>query len=254
MRVLRLTILARAVLIAVLVLGLASGAAAATDRQSRVLALPAGHSLSIDITVGEVRIEGADRADALVEVVRQAPAEADLARIPIVFDDSTPAISVRATQTDGTTEAALRTDITVKLPRDARVDSVRVMEGKVVIVGFAGTIGADVRRGPIEATDIAGTVRLETGIGHVVLRNAMLTPGGLLRLRTFNGDVRLSLRERPVNARVLALALNGTIGSAIPLTMKDKWGPRFGETTLGTGEPVISIDVITGHIEIEVKN
>lgn len=241
-----------AVFSAALVLGLVSHATAATDRQSRVLALPAGHSLTIDITVGEVRIEGSDRADALVEIVRQAPAEADLARIPIVIDDSMPAIGVRVTQTDGTTEAVLRTGITVKLPRNARVESVRVMEGKIVIAGFAGTIGADIRRGSIEATDIAGTVRLETGIGHVVLRNATLTPGGLLRLRAFNGDVRLSLRERPINARVLALALNGTISSAIPLTMKDQWGPRWGETTLGTGEPVISIDVITGHIEIEI--
>ena len=33
--------------------------------------------------------------------------------------------------------------------------------------------------------------------------------------------------------------------------MKDTWGPRWGEATLGKGEPVISIDVITGTIEIK---
>jgi DUF4097 and DUF4098 domain-containing protein YvlB len=72
----------------------------------------------------------------------------------------------------------------------------------------------------------------------------------LLRLRTFNGDVRLTLAKPPTDARILALALNGSIESDIPLQRKDSWGPRWGEATLGTGEPVISIDVVTGRIVI----
>jgi hypothetical protein len=52
----------------------------------------------------------------------------------------------------------------------------------------------------------------------------------------------------------MALALNGTINSDIPLTMKDTWGPRWGEATLGKGEPVVSIDVITGRIEIRTRD
>jgi hypothetical protein len=79
-----------------------------------------------------------------------------------------------------------------------------------------------------------------------------LSADGLLRLRAFNGDVRLTLVEKPSDARILALALNGTISSQIPLRMKDTWGPRWGEATLGKGEPVISIDVITGKIDIRV--
>ena len=79
---------------------------------------------------------------------------------------------------------------------------------------------------------------------------ARLSPDGLLRLRAFNGDVRLQLAAVPADARILALALNGTISSAVPLTLKTGWGPRFGEATLGRGAPVISIDVVTGRVEI----
>ena len=57
--------------------------------------------------------------------------------------------------------------------------------------------------------------------------------------------------ERPTDARILALALNGPIASDIPLKTRDTWGPRWGEATLGKGEPVISIDVVTGSIEIK---
>ena len=49
----------------------------------------------------------------------------------------------------------------------------------------------------------------------------------------------------------MALALNGTIRSDIPLTTKDTWGPRWSEATLGKGEPVISLDVVNGQIEIK---
>jgi len=77
-----------------------------------------------------------------------------------------------------------------------------------------------------------------------------LSAGGVLRLRAFNGDLRLRLAERPADARILALALNGSVTSTIPLTMKNTWGPRWGEATIGAGEPVISLDVITGMIEI----
>jgi hypothetical protein len=66
----------------------------------------------------------------------------------------------------------------------------------------------------------------------------------------FNGDLRLRFSERPADARLMALALNGSITSTIKLTMKDGWGPRWGEATLGSGEPVISLDVVTGTIAI----
>ena len=52
------------------------------------------------------------------------------------------------------------------------------------------------------------------------------------------------------HARIMALALNGTIQSTIPLTVKDAWGPRWSEATLGRGEPVISLDVVNGTIQL----
>ena len=124
------------------------------------------------------------------------------------------------------------------------------MEGRLTLSGLRGAITADVRRGSIDASDLAGAVRLETGIGDIRATHMTLSPGGLLRLRAFNGDVRLALAARPADARIMALALNGTIASDIPLTMKDTWGPRWGDATLGKGEPVISLDVVTGRIEI----
>ncbi len=234
----------------IVALALPQFAAAATDRQTRLLALPPTGTLHIEITIGNVEIEGSPRTDAAIEIVRHAPNDEALQRIPIEIEETANDIRVRGRQTDGGTDPAFRTDITLRVPLSARIGSVRVLEGRLRLSNLQGAINADVRRGAISATDISGTIRLETGIGDITVERAKLSPDGLLRLRAFNGDVRLLLAERPPDARVMALALNGTIESAIPLTMKDTWGPRWGEATLGKGEPVISLDVVTGKIEI----
>jgi hypothetical protein len=237
-----------------LILFNATATVAATDRQTRTLPLPAGRAISLDITIGQVRIEGATGGDAVIEIVRHAPTVEQLARIPVEIEEDAAEIRIRGAQAEGGTDPALRTDITLRVPHHAIVRSVRIVEGRLTLVALSGAITADIRRGSIEASDLQGSVRLETGIGHVIADRVQLSADGVLRLRAFNGDVRLTLATIPADARIMALALNGTIASDIPLTMKDTWGPRWGEATLGRGEPVISIDVITGKIEIKVRN
>ena len=239
-----------------LVLAIALGAgsvlpSAEADTQSRNIPWPAGKTLVIDATIANVRIEGWDKPDAEITIERHAPSAEQLAKLPVTIDDTPSRVSVRAVQADGETDPAYRCDITIRLPRAAVIDRVQVMEGRITVTRFTGTLTADLRRGPIEGKDLSGTLRLETGIGSVVLTGTKLSTGGLLRLRAFNGDVRLTLAERPADARILALALNGQIRSEIPLTMKETWGPRWGEATIGKGEPVISLDVVTGTIEIK---
>jgi hypothetical protein len=229
----------------------AIGLAPATDTQSRTFALPAGRSLILETTVGNVRVVGEPRQDAQIEIVRKAPNREALGRIAVSIDETAAEIRISAAQLEGGTDPQLTTEVTLRVPHQARLASIRLLEGRLTLAGLRGVVTADVRRGSIEVTDSAGTLRLETGIGNIVADRMRLAPGGLLRLRAFNGDVRLSLAERPADARVMALALNGTITSDIPLTMKDAWGPRWGEATLGTGAPVISLDVITGVIQLK---
>lgn len=235
-----------------LVLLHAGAAAADTDRLTRTLALPEGRALTLAITVGTVTVEGWARPDVSLEVTRHAPDARRFREFPVVIQEA-PDLHIRAVQADGATDPALRTDVTVRVPFEARLTSIQIVEGRLSLSALRGTVTADVRRGPIDARDVAGTIRLETGIGDVRVTAARLVPEGLLRLRAFNGDVMLALAERPANARVMALALNGSITSELPLRMQDTWGPRWGEATIGAGEPVISIDVITGRIAITVS-
>ena len=242
--------LARVVVVALLA---AAAPANATDRRTHTVALPAGRTLSVAVTIGHVSVQGEPRADAVVDIVRTAPSADALARIPVSIDETPAEVRIVAEQADNGRDAAYRTDLTLRVPVDAVLSSIRVQEGKISLSSLAGSVTADLRRGPIEATNLQGTVRLETGIGDVLTSQMRLSANGLLRLRAFNGRVRLGLAERPAHARVMALALNGSITSDIPLTVREAWGPHWGETTLGNGEPVISLDVVTGRIEITTR-
>jgi DUF4097 and DUF4098 domain-containing protein YvlB len=202
-------------------------AADVADRQTQTIPLPAGKTLSIDVTIGTVRIDGWDKPDVEIVVERRAPADAQLARVPLVIENLPAKVTVRAVQTDNTTDPGLRADVTVRVPRNAVIERVQVLEGRIVIEGFSGSLTADIRRGPIDGKTLSGTLRLEAGIGTVTLTDTRLSANGLLRLRSFNGDVRLTLAERPADARIMALALNGHVKSDIPLTLRDTWGPRF---------------------------
>lgn len=226
--------------------------AAAVDRQSHAFSLGQGQTWSVVADVATVRLVGDPaRRDVRIDIVRHAATAADLTRFPVVARETANGAEVILRQSGGTLDPALRAEVTVMAPATATRGVISIVEGGLEVRDFHGRLDADVRRGAIDANDVSGTLRLATNIGAVSVTRARLVAGGLLRLRAFNGDVRLGFADAPRDARVMALALNGTIRSALPLTMKDAWGPRWGETTIGTGADVVSIDVVTGTIEID---
>jgi hypothetical protein len=223
-----------------------------SDRFTKTFTLAAGRQIRVEATVADVTIVGSDRSDLAVEIVRRAPSPADLSKYPVVVDDGPDALRIAVTQADDGRDPALRTDISIAGPADAVYQAVRVFEGRVRLTNVRGACDVDLRRGAIDAASIAGRVRLESGIGSVSVRQAELTRGGMMRLRVFNGPLRVRFAHPPASGRILAVTFNGSISSDIPLTMKDKFGPRFGETTIGDGDPVMSVDVVKGDISIGV--
>jgi hypothetical protein len=222
------------------------------DRIARTVTVAAGTPIRIDATIADVTVTGSERSDVAIEVIRRAPAAADLGRYPVAIEENAGGLHVSVVQTDEGREASLRSEIAVAVPSGALLESIRVFEGRVKLTNLHGTCDVDIRRGSVEAARISGRVRLESGIGSVDVKDAQLTAGGMMRLRVFNGPLKVRFARPPANARILALTFNGHVTSDIPLTMKDTFGPRFGETTIGSGDPVMSLDVVKGDISIKV--
>jgi hypothetical protein len=225
-------------------------ASAAVDRTSRTIDIGAGTPIRLDATIANVTIVGSDRRNVTIEIVRRAPSAADFARYPVVVEEHGEPVRISVVQADEGRDASLETDITIAAPAAAVFQAIRVFEGRVKLTNLRAACDVDLRRGPIEATRLAGRIRLEAGLGSIDVRDSDLTSGGMMRLRVFNGPVRVHFAKAPTSGRILAVTFNGRLTSDIPLTMKDKFGPRFGETTLGSGDPVMSLDVVKGDIAI----
>ena len=228
------------------------GAADAVDRLSRTMSLVATGAILVDATIADLTITAADRPDVQIDIERHAPVRADFARFPAAIDPTDAGLHVSVVQGADARDARLKATITITAPAAAVFPSVRVFEGHVRISNVRSAADVDIERGTIEATRLAGRVRLESQMGGIDVRDAELTPNGMLRLRVFNGPLRVRFGRPPANARILAVTLNGGITSDIPLAMKDRFGPRFGETTIGTGDPVLSMDVVKGDIAVSV--
>jgi hypothetical protein len=228
------------------------GAGAVSDRMSRVLPIAADTPIRIDATVADVVITGSARTDLRIEVERRVPGRDDLARLPVTIDSSADGVRIAALQERDARNADLKAIITIAAPADADLRSVRVFEGSVKLTNLKRACDVDLRRGVIDADRLAGRIRLESGLGGIEVRDSELTADGVMRLRVFNGPLRVRFARQPTNARILAVTLNGAIASEIPLTMKDQFGPRFGESTLGTGNPLLSADVVKGDITFSV--
>jgi hypothetical protein len=240
--------------LALLLLPAAPSRSDVTDRIERVIPVPPGTPISAQITIGRLQVSGWERNEVSVEIVRSAVDAQRLALIPAHVEQGADGVIVRAVQADGGHDARLRTDVVLHVPAAAPVRDAAVFEGRIELSDLRTACAARLERGDITGTRLAGVVRLETAIGNIRLAAATLSRDGTLRLRTFNGDVALELAGAPAHARILALSMGGRIRSEIPLALKERWGPRFGEATLGNGEPVISIDVVNGNVAITVAD
>jgi hypothetical protein len=228
-------------------------AAQSPARLVRTFTIPPDRPIVVEATVADVSIAAWPRPDVEVQIDRRAEGGADLAIIEPRLEDREDSLVVSTRQTGGAPDRALRATITIRAPAGATFRSIDILDGRLVLEGLRGSVTANLRQGSIGGFRLAGTIRLETGFGNVDLRQTELTPGGLLRLRAFNGNVTLQLARAPADARILALSFNGKVASDIPLTLKEKFGPKFGEATLGKGEPVISLDAVYGDVAIKVE-
>jgi hypothetical protein len=224
----------------------AAGPAAELKRTMR---LPRGAPISIRATVGDISIAGSQSDAIEVAIARSAPTPDALAAISADIEAEGGGLRISAVQPAAGRDARLRGSITLKVPIDQPIAALDLFEGSVALLDLRGGVRATVEHGSIAAVGLGGPIHLETGIGDIHLENAALAADAI-RLRTFNGNVALSFPATPPHARILALSLDGSIQSDIPLTLRNTFGPRFGETTLGGGGPLVSIDVVSGRIRI----
>lgn len=236
--------------VALLSIGAAASPARLHDRTTRSMRIGLDTAIRVSVTVGDVTLDAWDRPEVAIAVTRDVPHERARLEVPVSITQDANDLSISITQRHAGRDARLRGSVTVHAPAAQRFAAIDIFEGRLTVRGFSGGLRARVDRGSVDAVGVSGPLRVETVIGDIRVAHGSTLVTAPVRLRTFNGDVTLRLRERPSNLRVLALSLGGDVTSDVPLTFRSGFGPRFGEATLGQGEPVVSLDAVTGNVQL----
>jgi hypothetical protein len=170
-------------------------APAPVSERARLTIEPAGHPikrLAIENPLGDVRIEGYDGSALQIETHKQAPDEDSLDRLHISLvpnPDGTVAIKTTADpakELRPVARSAVRVDIVIRAPRDARVEAM-VSSGLLELRNMDAGGDLDTASGPISVRNVQGEVLTHSVSGMTRLSQVF----GSVDAQTLSSDVDL---------------------------------------------------------------
>ncbi len=170
-----------------------------TER-SRLEVAPAGRafvSLTIENSLGDVRIEGHDGRALVIETIKRAPDDASIDRLRVSLVPGLDGSVRIGTAADGGREArpvaknATRVDLVIRAPRDLK---------------FAARVGS----GQLEVTGMDSGGEVDAATGSITMRNI----GGEVTARSISGPVTLSemfgsIDTETIDAAIKLDSING---------------------------------------------
>jgi DUF4097 and DUF4098 domain-containing protein YvlB len=246
---------------AVLVLALA---AHASDRHSGELteelhqtyALTADGRIALDNINGDVHITSWDRDEVKLDAVKYADTKERLDEAKIEIDSGKDYLSIRTKYRDhdltfdrGSRHNPAGVEYTLTVPRTARLDEIKLINGEFDVTGMSGGVQASCINGRIEARDLTGRAELSTINGHLDARFDQLA-GNTVELHSVNGSVELTIPSDS-KAELEASTVSGGIENDFGLHVNNH---RFvghdlrGE--LGDGGTHIRLENVNGRIAI----
>jgi hypothetical protein len=213
-------------------------------------ALPAGGRLAVENVHGALDVEGWDRAEVEVQVTKTAFGSDDRlddVRIAVEVADRT--LTFR-TLYPGDLDEPIQVDYRLRVPRQARLERLRTLEGSITVRDVEGVVDARSLNGDIHQINVAGSVVARTVNGNIAVSLRALPEGAApLLLDTVNGDLELLLPSRP-NADLELSTVAGRVESPYLLAVSSVPGDTTRRTRVGRGGVRVSLRTVRGNIRV----
>ena len=138
---------------------------------------------------------------------------------------------------------------TVRVPRGVRIDASTVT-GPVHVSGASAPVVAQTVDGSVTVETTGGPVDAHTVNGSVSAAVRGFAGPGAVKLGTVNGSVTVEL-PTPLDARIEASTMNGSVSSDFPLKSTDKFVIRHATGTVGAGGRQIELHAINGSVRVK---
>lgn len=146
-----------------------------------------------------------------------------------------------------------RIDMILSVPRNAVLDEIGTVNGKIDLSGFSNRTKVSAVNGEVTARDLRGSAELSTVNGVVTAEFAVLNSGDRISLNTVNGEANLIIPSDS-DATIRANSLNGKISNDFGLPVnKGQFVGRDMDGKLGNGAAQLKLDSVNGDLSVTRK-
>jgi DUF4097 and DUF4098 domain-containing protein YvlB len=224
-----------------------------TEEFHHTYPLSSGGRVELDNVHGDVHITGWDRDEVKVDAVKFAHGKDQLNDVEIQVEADSNSVSIRTKYHShnhyfGTHHDSASVEYTLSVPRNARLDEIKLVNGPLDIHGVAGEVHASCINGRLFAEGLQGRVQLSTVNGRSEVRFDRLSDS--IDLSSVNGGIVLVLPS-DANARIEASTVSGGIDNDFGLhSSTHRWVGHNLDGELGSGGPHIKLSNVNGRIDI----
>jgi DUF4097 and DUF4098 domain-containing protein YvlB len=229
---------------------------ALTEEFHQTYALTSDGRVELDNINGAVHISTWDQNEVKVDAVKYADSKERLEQARIDIDSGKDHLSIRTKYPDhdltfnwGSHNNPAGVEYTLTVPRTARLDEIKLINGSLDVTGVTGEVHASCINGRLEAHNLSGRADLSTINGHLDAKFDQLR-GSSLELKSVNGSVELTIPSDS-KAEIEASTVSGRIDNDFGLHVNHhSFVGHDLRGELGNGGPRIKLSNVNGRIEI----
>ena len=227
-----------------------------TEEFHQTYAISADGRIELDNINGDVHISSWDRNEVKVDAVKYADTKERLEEAKIEIDSGKEYLSIRTRYPGhdnnwnwGSHNNPASVEYTLTVPRTAKLDEIKLINGALDIKGMAGEVRASCINGRLDAQDLSGRAELSTVNGRLEAKFDQLA-GQSVDLNSVNGSLSLTIPSDS-NAEIEANTVSGNIGNDFGLHVNHHSVVGHDlRGQLGNGGTHIKLNNVNGRIEI----
>jgi DUF4097 and DUF4098 domain-containing protein YvlB len=234
----------------------ASDRGAYTEEFHKTYAITPDGRVELENINGPVHISTWDQNVVKVDAVKYADSKERLEDASIEVDSGKEYFSIRTKYKEndltfnwGSHHNPASVEYTLTVPRTARLDEIKLINGALDVSGVHGEVHASCINGTLQAQNLSGRAELSTINGHLDAKFEQL-PGSTVDLKSVNGSLELTIPSDS-KAEIEANTVSGGIQNDFGLRVNHhQFVGHDLRGELGNGGPRIKLENVNGRIEI----
>ncbi len=226
-----------------------AGATGLAQDFHKVYTIPAGGLIRISNISGDVKIEGYNGSEIVVDGYKTGR-DRDLLTIEDVSSTDSVGIRVRYPEHHHG-NASVNFDVKVPQSVDYNFEKIGSVSGNVSLRGVKGRMRAASVSGNVDVTGVSGLVNAESISGNVEVEMTSVGGSGEMKFSSISGDVSVRAPKN-LEADIDMSTISGSLRTDFPIEIREpRYGPgRSARGRIGNGSNNIRITSVSGRVSL----